>query len=109
MRRRSSILIDMDVSTQPPTRRPSPEPVEQNANAALASTTTIDFNGDGAQSRTSLSLSMDGEGGLPVREGEEKMKEDEGDLVARKAGMGSLMKSAKHDVQVPEFDMNAFF
>ncbi|KAF9229125.1 hypothetical protein BS17DRAFT_4921 [Gyrodon lividus] len=33
----------------------------------------------------------------------------EGDLVARKAGLGSLIKSAKHDVQVPEFDMNAFF
>ncbi|KAG2023063.1 WD repeat-containing protein [Coprinopsis cinerea AmutBmut pab1-1] len=31
------------------------------------------------------------------------------DLFARKAGLGSLMKSAKQDVQVPEFDMNAFF
>ncbi|KIJ68609.1 hypothetical protein HYDPIDRAFT_24869 [Hydnomerulius pinastri MD-312] len=34
---------------------------------------------------------------------------EEGDLMARKAGLGSLMKSAKHDVQVPEFDMSAFF
>ena len=33
----------------------------------------------------------------------------DGDLVARKAGMGRLLKSAKQDVQVPEFDMNAFF
>ena len=36
-------------------------------------------------------------------------QEGGGDLVARKAGMGRLMKSAKQDVQVPEFDMNAFF
>ena len=35
--------------------------------------------------------------------------EVESDLIARKAGLGSLMKSAKQDVHVPEFDMNAFF
>jgi len=34
---------------------------------------------------------------------------EESDLLARQAGLGKLMKSAKHDVQVPEFDMNAFF
>lgn len=34
---------------------------------------------------------------------------EEGDLLARKAGMGNLMKSAKQDVKVPDFDMNAFF
>ena len=39
----------------------------------------------------------------------EVMQQESGDLVARKAGMGRLMKSAKQDVQVPEFDMNAFF
>jgi len=31
------------------------------------------------------------------------------DLEARKAGLGSLMKSAKQTVQVPEFDMGSFF
>jgi len=38
------------------------------------------------------------------------MKEtiNEGDLVARKAGLGSLLKTAKQDVQVPDFDMNSF-
>lgn len=36
-------------------------------------------------------------------------QQENGDLVARKAGMGRLMKSAKQDVQVPDFDMNAFF
>lgn len=35
--------------------------------------------------------------------------EVESDLIARKAGLGNLMKSAKQDVHVPEFDMNAFF
>jgi hypothetical protein len=34
---------------------------------------------------------------------------EEGDLIARKAGLGNLMKTAKQDVSVPEFDMNAFF
>jgi hypothetical protein len=35
--------------------------------------------------------------------------QEESDLLARKAGIGHLMKSAKQDVKVPEFDMNAFF
>jgi len=34
---------------------------------------------------------------------------EEGDLIARKAGMGSLMKTAKQDVRVPEFDIDSFF
>lgn len=33
----------------------------------------------------------------------------ETDLIARKAGIGSLMKSAKQDLSVPEFDMSSFF
>ncbi|KAI0036631.1 WD repeat-containing protein [Vararia minispora EC-137] len=72
LRRRASIMIDMDVSTQPPTRRASP---------------TRPFS--------------------PLPEIE--LPKPEGDLVARKAGMGSLIKTAKQNVQVPEFDMNAFF
>jgi hypothetical protein len=35
--------------------------------------------------------------------------QEESDFFARKAVLGNLMKSAKQDVQVPEFDMNAFF
>jgi len=34
---------------------------------------------------------------------------EEGDWMARKAGLGSLLKTAKQDVQVPEFDMGSFF
>ena len=34
---------------------------------------------------------------------------EENDVIARKAGIGSLMKSAKQNVTVPEFDMGAFF
>lgn len=63
-------MIDMEISSEPPTRRASPE-------------------------RTA-----------PKPIPEESFKE--GDLLARKAGMGNLMKSAKQDVKVPEFDMNAF-
>ncbi|KAL4070811.1 RAVE protein 1 C terminal-domain-containing protein [Scleroderma citrinum] len=37
-----------------------------------------------------------------------QVKEGESDLLARKAGLGSLIRSAKHDVQAPEFDINAF-
>lgn len=39
----------------------------------------------------------------------QKKTEADVDLKARKAGLGSLMQSAKKDVSVPEFDMSAFF
>jgi len=45
---------------------------------------------------------------LPMDHPEETIKE-EGDLFARKAGMGNLIKSAKQNIQVPEFDMSAFY
>ncbi|KAI0271408.1 WD repeat-containing protein [Gloeopeniophorella convolvens] len=76
LRRHSSIMIDMDLSTAPPTRRASPEP------------------------------------GLPGGDPTPLIKEtikEEGDLFARKAGLGSLLKTAKQDVHVPEFDMSSFF
>ncbi|KAF8167749.1 RAVE protein 1 C terminal-domain-containing protein [Crassisporium funariophilum] len=73
LRRRSSIMIDMDILSLPPTRRASPD-------------------GD------SLSKQH------PI-----ETVQEEGDLYARQAGLGNLMKSAKQDVKVPEFDMNAFF
>ena len=73
MRRRSSILIDMEFPSAGSTRPPSPEP----ALAQSHPVTTI--------------------------------KEADEDLENRKAAFGSLMKSAKQDVKVPEFDMNAFF
>ncbi|PBL01184.1 WD repeat-containing protein [Armillaria gallica] len=75
LRRRSSIMIDMDIMSLPPTRTTSPERVGPK---------------------------------LPPVIQEEVIK-DEGDFFARKAGLGNLMKSAKQDVKVPEFDMNAFF
>lgn len=75
MRRRSSIMIDMDLFTAPPTRRPSPEPEEGRPSAPLMNETI----------------------------------NEEGDLIARKAGLGSLMKTAKEDVRVPEFDIDSFF
>ena len=64
-------MIDMDIPSEPPTRRASPER-------------------------------------RPTPIPEEPIK-DESDLFARKAGLGSLIQSAKQDVKVPEFDMNAFF
>jgi len=75
LRRRSSIMIDMDLSTAPPTRRPSPEPRETGEPLPLIKETI----------------------------------NEEGDLIARKAGLGSLLKTAKQDVQVPDFDMDSFF
>ncbi|KAG2154690.1 RAVE protein 1 C terminal-domain-containing protein [Suillus clintonianus] len=72
LRRRSSIMIDMDIATAPPTRKASPE-------RSLVKVPT-----------------------------QETIKE-ESDLLARKAGLGSLIKSAKQDVQVPEFSMDSFF
>lgn len=79
MRRRSSILIDMDIPSAPPTRVGSPD-----------------------------LRAPDGEP-TPSGDGEVMQQKENGDLVARKAGMGRLMKSAKQDVQVPEFSMDAFF
>ncbi|KIO08400.1 hypothetical protein M404DRAFT_997326 [Pisolithus tinctorius Marx 270] len=66
LRRRSSIVIDMDVDSRTPSGQTTPKP------PAI-------------------------------------VREDEPDRLARKAGLGSLIKSAKHDTQVPEFDINAFF
>ncbi|KAG6878652.1 hypothetical protein C0993_001175 [Termitomyces sp. T159_Od127] len=77
VRRRSSIMIDMPVPSQPPTRTASPErPVS----------------------------------GIPstIEEQLEPLQ-NQGDLFARKVGLGNLMRSAKQDIQVPEFDMNSFF
>ncbi|KAH9984643.1 WD repeat-containing protein [Russula compacta] len=76
MRRRSSIIIDMDLFTAPPTRRPSPERREAGEPLAPLLKETIN---------------------------------EEGDLIARKAGLGSLLKTAKQDIQVPEFDIDSFF
>ncbi|KAF8807734.1 WD repeat-containing protein [Phlegmacium glaucopus] len=71
LRRRSSIMIDMDILSLPPTRKASPA------------------------KDTELKHSIE-------------TIQEESDLFARKAGLGNLMKSAKQDVKVPEFDMNAF-
>lgn len=68
-------MIDMDIESEPPTRRASP--VGRPVN------------------------------GIPVIP--EEVVTDEGDLIARKAGIGSLMKSAKENSNVPDFDMSAFF
>jgi hypothetical protein len=35
--------------------------------------------------------------------------DEEGDLISRKAGLGSLLTTARQDVEVPEFDMDSFF
>ncbi|KAL4242218.1 hypothetical protein ABKN59_001911 [Abortiporus biennis] len=77
LRRRASIMIDMDINSEPPTRPESPV----------------------------KSPAPNGEPAAP----EIKKLEEDGDFIARKAGIGSLMKSAKQDINVPEFDMNAFF
>jgi hypothetical protein len=74
MRRRSSIMIDVDIPSEPPTRKASPE---RGPN-------------------------------VPVPIARDTIPE-EGDWFARKAGLGSLMKTAKQDVKVPEFNMDAFF
>ncbi|KAJ7092570.1 WD repeat-containing protein [Mycena epipterygia] len=73
MRRRSSMVIDMDIPSFPPTRSTSPVQVAQKPPVIL-----------------------------------EEPGNEQGDLIARAAGLGNLMKSAKQDVKVPEFDMNSF-
>lgn len=89
-RRESKILIDMDMLTEPPTRRASPE------------LKTLDESE--SKDTTKTSGRTEGESGL----NELEHLKDEGDLLSRKAGLGSLIKNAKQDVQVPEFDMGNF-
>jgi hypothetical protein len=74
--RRSSILIDMEIPSEGPTRRASPT-LEQKIPATIPEDAKLS-------------------------------DKDEQDLFARKAGLGSLMKSAKQNVTVPEFDMGSF-
>ncbi|THH34149.1 hypothetical protein EUX98_g174 [Antrodiella citrinella] len=81
LRRRSSIMIDMHIDSLPPTRPASPEKVAERLDGILAENVT----------------------------GNAEVVTGENDLIARKAGIGSLMKSAKQDLSVPEFDMNSFF
>lgn len=71
LRRRSSIMIDMDIASPTSTRKVSPD----RSFARVPAQETI---------------------------------KEESDLLARKAGLGSLLKSAKQDVQVPEFSMDSF-
>lgn len=96
-RRESKILIDMDMLVEPPTRRASPElklPDEYEPDTGAQETELAGLP----------SPRPKGESGLSELE----HLRDEGDLLSRKAGLGSLMKSAKQNVQVPEFDMDNF-
>ena len=96
-RRESKILIDMDMLTEPPTRRASPELRDLDESEPRT--------GPEAPELTRRPLQgMKDENGL---DGLEHL-EDEGDLLSRKAGLGGLIKSAKQNVQVPEFDMGSF-
>jgi len=74
-RRSASIVIDMDVPSDPSTRAASPEPKVSQPSSPSSS----------------------------------ERKDTDGEAPVRKAGMGSLLKTAKQDFSVPEFDMNAFF
>ena len=87
----------MDMLVEPPTRRASPElklPDEYEPDTGAQETELAGLP----------SPRPKGESGLSELE----HLRDEGDLLSRKAGLGSLMKSAKQNVQVPEFDMDNF-
>lgn len=96
-RRESKILIDMDMMTEPPTRRASPELKVPDESESRTGAETSGFPGLSSP-RTK------GESGLDELE----HLKDEGDLLSRKAGLGSLIKNAKQNIQVPEFDMSSF-
>lgn len=42
-------------------------------------------------------------------ENDDEARTEDSDVKAQRTGLGSLMKSAKKDVKVAEFDMDAFF
>lgn len=90
-RRRSSIIIDLDLSTL----------------RSSASEGILLSGDDGVKTREEKEMLSSKP--KEVGSGVIKEEKDSDERVARKAGLGSLMKSAKQDVQVPEFDINAFF
>jgi len=84
MKRRSSMVIDMDIPSLPPTQPATP-----------------------TEEKSLQTITIPEE---PVKPA--KPVERRGSILddsERQAGLGSLMKTAKQDVSVPEFDMNAFF
>ena len=87
----------MEMLTEPPTRRASPEPEDLNGREPKV----------GAKTSGLPRLSTSSAKGENVLDELEHLK-DEGDLLSRKAGLGSLIKNAKQNVQVPEFDMSSF-
>lgn len=95
-RRESKILIDMEMLTEPPTRRASPEPE--------------DMNRPEQKTRAKSELPRLSIPGTRAENGLDELEhlKDEGDLLSRKAGLGGLIKNAKQNVQVPEFDMSSF-
>lgn len=98
--RRSSVIIDMDLPSFPPTRASTPP-------LALSTVSEAPVNG---------AVNGDASEGEPVDQRGRTAKQDQEeptspvieDAKARKAALGSLMKSAKKDVVVPEFDMSSF-
>ena len=88
----------MEMLTEPPTRRASPEPKDLNGGPEPG------FRAETSGFPRPSAPGTKGESGLDELE----HFEDEGDLLSRKAGLGSLMKNAKQNVQVPEFDMENF-
>ncbi|KAG8885003.1 regulator of (H+)-ATPase in vacuolar membrane [Tulasnella sp. 331] len=95
--RRSSVIIDMDLPSFPPTRPSSPPSTLTTVlEAPVNGVTNGDsYNGGSGEQR----------GRAAKREPSSPIVED---AKARKAALGSLMKSAKKDVLVPEFDMSNF-
>lgn len=82
-RRMSSLSIDMDIPTMPPTRAATPIPEAPEISDSGTST--------------------------PAPAPEAPPPPPAPENAARQAGLGSLMKTAKQDVAVPEFNMDAFF
>lgn len=88
----------MEMLTEPPTRRASPElkGLDEEPKPRIR-----------AEPSWLPKLSTSGTKGENGLDELEHLK-DEGDLLSRKAGLGSLIKNAKQNVQVPDFDMSNF-
>ena len=89
--RQASLLIDMEIPPSLPATRPtSPHPTFPSMTPLSA-----------APIASNTGASKDPEKITSIDTGE-------ADVQARRTGLGSLMKSAKKDVKVAEFDMDAF-
>jgi rabconnectin-3a len=90
-RRQSFLVIDMEIPSLPATRPASPDPRLSRSIGSSSSVRPVVLPAAQESAET------------------EEIDMAKADVQAKRTGLGNLMQSAKKDVKVAEFDINAFF